>query len=104
MMYENGSYLIVSVVLAGCGRFFEGNATDMHAALIGKLSKLPNDTNVYCGHEYTVPNLKFAQHVEPNNQDIVHRMDWAKKQRSENIPTVSITMRFCMSVNLHGLT
>lgn len=81
--------------LAGCGRFFEGNATDMHAALIGKLSKLPNDTNVYCGHEYTLQNLKFALHVEPNNQDIVHRMDWAKKQRSENIPTVSTNTALC---------
>lgn len=84
--YEKKNCFYVS---AGCGRFFEGNATDMHAALIGKLSKLPNDTNVYCGHEYTLQNLKFAKHVEPNNEDIMHRIEWAKKQRSENIPTVN---------------
>lgn len=73
---------------AGCGRFFEGNATDMTAALIGKLSLLPNDTNVYCGHEYTLQNLAFAKHVEPNNQEIVKKIEWAKKMRIENTPTV----------------
>lgn len=60
----------------------------MHEALIGKLSALPDDTNVYCGHEYTLQNLAFAKHVEPNNQDIVKKIEWAKKQREQNIPTV----------------
>lgn len=59
-----------------------------YAALIDKLSALPNDTNVYCGHEYTLQNLSFAKHVEPNNQDIVKKIEWAKKQRNDNIPTV----------------
>ncbi|XP_031641216.1 hydroxyacylglutathione hydrolase, mitochondrial isoform X2 [Contarinia nasturtii] len=76
----------------GCGRFFEGNATDMHAALIGKLSALPNDTSVYCGHEYTLQNLAFAKHVEPSNQDILKKIDWAKKMRTDNIPTVPSTI------------
>lgn len=78
-----------TLFLGGCGRFFEGNATDMHAALIGKLSALPNDTNVYCGHEYTLQNLAFAKHVEPNNQDIVKKIEWSKKMRTDNIPTVN---------------
>lgn len=74
----------------GCGRFFEGTATEMHAALIEKLSKLPDDTNVYCGHEYTLQNLAFAKHVEPNNTDIIQKIEWARKLRSENIPTVCV--------------
>lgn len=72
----------------GCGRFFEGDATQMHAALMGQLSKLPDDTNVFCGHEYTLQNLKYANHVEPNNQDILKRIDSCKKLRKDNIPTV----------------
>lgn len=61
----------------------------MHEALIGKLSALPDDTSVYCGHEYTLQNLAFAKHVEPENQDILKKIQWAKSQRKENIPTVS---------------
>lgn len=78
----------------GCGRFFEGNASDMHSALIGKLAKLPNETNVYCGHEYTLQNLAFGKHVEPNNQDILKKIEWCKKMRTDNIPTVIIDRFF----------
>lgn len=73
----------------GCGRFFEGTADDMHAALMGKLSKLPDDTKVYCGHEYTLQNLAFAKHVEPTNEDILKKIEACKEIRSENNPTVS---------------
>lgn len=72
----------------GCGRFFEGTATQMHDALINKLSKLSDDTNVYCGHEYTLQNLAFGKHVEPNNKDIMKKTISAKAQREQNIPTV----------------
>lgn len=72
----------------GCGRFFEGTAEQMHSALIGKLSQLPDDTNVYCGHEYTVQNLAFGQHVEPNNETIANKIKWAQAQRANNLPTV----------------
>ena len=51
---------------AGCGRLFEGTAEQMHASL-GKLAALPDDTAVYCGHEYTQANLEFARAVEPEN-------------------------------------
>lgn len=73
----------------GCGRFFEGTAEQMHSALIGKLSQLPDDTNVYCGHEYTLQNLAFGQHIEPSNQDIAKKIQWAKTQRENNLPTVN---------------
>lgn len=77
-----------TLFLGGCGRFFEGTAEQMHSALIGKLSQLPDDTNVYCGHEYTLQNLAFGQHVEPNNDDIANKIKWAKTQRANNLPTV----------------
>jgi hydroxyacylglutathione hydrolase len=52
---------------AGCGRLFEGSAQMMYTALCEKLAALPDDMQVYCGHEYTESNLLFAAHVEPDN-------------------------------------
>ena len=60
---------------AGCGRLFEGSAKMMYDALVGKLAHLPSDTLVYCGHEYTEGNLKFALTVEPENGEIKERYD-----------------------------
>ena len=55
-------------LLGGCGRFFEGSAAQMYHALIEVVAQLPHDTQVYCGHEYTEQNLRFAVTVEPNNK------------------------------------
>jgi hydroxyacylglutathione hydrolase len=52
---------------AGCGRLFEGTPEMMFTALHEKLGKLPDQTRVFCGHEYTASNLEFAAHVEPDN-------------------------------------
>jgi hydroxyacylglutathione hydrolase len=52
---------------AGCGRLFEGTPEMMWTALSEKLGRLPDATRVYCGHEYTESNLRFAAHVEPDN-------------------------------------
>jgi hydroxyacylglutathione hydrolase len=52
---------------AGCGRLFEGTPEMMYSALCEKLAALPDATRVYCGHEYTASNLRFAAHVEPDN-------------------------------------
>jgi hydroxyacylglutathione hydrolase len=54
----------------GCGRLFEGNAQMMYDALCVKLYALPDDMRVFCGHEYTFSNLKFAVTEEPDNADI----------------------------------
>lgn len=56
----------------GCGRVFEGDAAMMHGSLM-KLAALPADTKIYCGHEYTASNLKFAAAVEPANTDVTKR-------------------------------
>lgn len=53
----------------GCGRFFEGTPEEMHAALT-YLGKLPDETIVYNGHEYTPGNVKFGLKIEPVNEDI----------------------------------
>ncbi|XP_032789380.1 hydroxyacylglutathione hydrolase, mitochondrial isoform X2 [Daphnia magna] len=72
----------------GCGRFFEGTADQMYHALIDVLGGLPDDTRVYCGHEYSLQNLAFGLHVEPNNESVVKRISWAKEQRAKSEPTV----------------
>lgn len=58
---------------AGCGRVFEGTYEQMYGSLL-KLKNLPEDTKVYCGHEYTENNLKFARVVEPNNPDFSYQI------------------------------
>jgi hydroxyacylglutathione hydrolase len=59
---------------AGCGRTFEGTAEMMYAALCEKLAALPDDMRVFCGHEYTEGNLRFALTVEPDNQAIADKL------------------------------
>ena len=66
----------------GCGRLFEGNAQMMYDALCGKLAALPDDTLVYCGHEYTEGNLKFALTIEPENGEIKARYAQVQELRS----------------------
>jgi len=81
-----------TLFIAGCGRFFEGTPQQMYKALVEELGRLPNSTRVYCGHEYTVANLKFAQHVEPDNPAIMQKMGWAMGQMARHEPTVPSTI------------
>jgi hydroxyacylglutathione hydrolase len=71
----------------GCGRLFEGTAEQMWTSL-SKLMRLPDDVRVYCGHEYTEANGRFALSVEPHNPDLVARMDEVKKTRAKGLPTI----------------
>jgi len=81
-----------TLFIGGCGKFFEGTAEQMHRALNEVLGNLPNNTRVYCGHEYTVNNLKFAKHVEPDNEDIQKKLLWAQELRAENQSTIPSTI------------
>ncbi|KAG6462206.1 hydroxyacylglutathione hydrolase, mitochondrial isoform X2 [Manduca sexta] len=81
-----------TLFLGGCGRFFEGTADQMYKALITILSKLPDHTNVFCGHEYSLQNLKFASHVEPHNEEVHKKIAWSKQQREDGKPTVPSTI------------
>ncbi|XP_033333600.1 hydroxyacylglutathione hydrolase, mitochondrial isoform X5 [Megalopta genalis] len=76
----------------GCGAFFEGTAEQMYKALIQILGSLPNETKVYCGHEYTENNLKFGKHVEPQNEAIIQKIESVRIQRENFHPSVPSTI------------
>ncbi|GAA5861800.1 hypothetical protein JCM3774_001306 [Rhodotorula dairenensis] len=59
-----------TLFISGCGRFFEGEPQEMHVALNEKLASLPDDTVVYCGHEYTASNVAFSKKIDPDNTAI----------------------------------
>ncbi len=75
----------------GCGRIFEGTAEQMYTSL-QRLAALPEDTLVYCTHEYTLSNLRFAQAVEPNNADIAQRLDEVRELRDSQQITLPSTI------------
>lgn len=75
----------------GCGRLFEGSAADMYASL-EKLKKLPGDTQLYCGHEYTKANAAFALSVDPDNGVLKARAKEVDALRSEGRPTLPIAL------------
>ncbi|KAK7500779.1 hypothetical protein BaRGS_00008023 [Batillaria attramentaria] len=81
-----------TLFVGGCGKFFEGTAKEMYTALVEKLAALPQETKVYCGHEYTVSNLKFAVSVEPNSEAVKSKMAWAQGQRSKQQATIPSTI------------
>lgn len=71
----------------GCGRLFEGTPGQMYASL-AKLAALPDDTRVYCAHEYTLANGRFALTVEPGNPALQARMAAVEALRAQGEPTV----------------
>ncbi|EEF80014.1 hydroxyacylglutathione hydrolase [Methylophaga thiooxydans] len=71
----------------GCGRLLGGTATDLFDSL-QRLSNLPADTEIYCAHEYTEANLRFAKAVEKNNRDLDSRIKQTRQQREDNQATV----------------
>jgi len=81
-----------TLFVAGCGRFFEGTPQDAHQAL-AKLEKLPGETQCYVGHNYTASNLRFAQHVDPENEEIRKKIEWTKGQDSQGAFTVPTTIQ-----------
>ena len=76
---------------AGCGRMFEGTPVQMHTSL-SKFKTLSDDALLYCGHEYTIANLKFAAHIEPDNALIHARLKRAEICRDNNQATVPASM------------
>jgi hydroxyacylglutathione hydrolase len=77
---EAGSHLFCGDTLfsCGCGRLFEGTPAEMHTSL-SRLAALPEQTLVYCAHEYTLANINFALEVEPENPDLIERHQEALK-------------------------
>lgn len=83
---------------AGCGRLFEGSPEQMHHSL-SRLAALPANTSVFCAHEYTLSNLRFAQAVEPNNADIQARLDEVTRWRAEGRISLPSTMALELRTN-----
>ncbi|OWW22771.1 hydroxyacylglutathione hydrolase, partial [Noviherbaspirillum denitrificans] len=75
----------------GCGRLFEGTPEQM-ANSLDKLATLPEQTQVFCAHEYTLANLRFANEVEPDNMQLTTRIRSEQSKRDQGIPTVPSTI------------
>ena len=82
----------------GCGRLFEGTPAQMLASL-AKLARLPGSTRVYCGHEYTVANIRFARAVEPGNAALAEREKREEAKRARGEPTLPSTIADELATN-----
>jgi hydroxyacylglutathione hydrolase len=82
----------------GCGRLFEGDAGQMHESL-RRLAALPEETRVYCGHEYTLANGRFALTVEPDNADVARRVAQVKEMRGRGEVTLPTTIALERATN-----
>jgi hydroxyacylglutathione hydrolase len=83
---------------AGCGRLFEGTAEQMMSSL-NKIAALPDVTRIYCAHEYTVANLRFALMIDPDNKDLQQYADRANKLRQKDQPTIPSTLALEKDIN-----
>ena len=99
---ENNDHPILfcgdTLFAGGCGRVFEGTFEQMHDSL-SILKNLPLNTRIYCGHEYTESNLKFAKSVEPLNQKIISRYNDVIEQRKQGIPSLPTTIKLELETN-----
>lgn len=82
----------------GCGRLFEGTPEQMWTSL-SKLKALPGETRIFCAHEYTQANGRFALSVEPGNEDLVARMREVDEKRAQGLPTVPSTIEAELATN-----
>lgn len=92
--FEDASALFCgdSLFALGCGRIFEGTPAQMHESL-QKLAGLPDDTRVYCAHEYTLANSRFARAMEPNNEALEEYIRTAKAKRKNGEATIPTLMK-----------
>ncbi len=87
-----------SLMALGCGRVFEGTMDQMWASL-SKLATLPDDTLVYSGHEYTLANARFAVTIEPENVDLMSRIEEINRARGRGEPTVPAALSLEKATN-----
>lgn len=85
--------------VAGAGKFFEGDATQMTRNVELMKTLDAKNTKMYPGHEYTMSNFKFAMTVEPNNEALIHKMKQCQELRNEGKPTVPSTLAEEFSYN-----
>ena len=87
-----------TIFSGGCGRVFEGTFSQMYDSIC-KLMDLPKNTEIYCAHEYTYSNLKFALEVEPNNENIKNYINDVEIKSKQNIPTIPTTLESELKIN-----
>jgi len=83
----------------GCGRIFEGTYKEMFESL-NKIKSLPEETKVYCGHEYTLSNLKFCIKYNPGNQNLKKKAENIKKKIDNGLPTIPSTIKDELECNI----
>jgi hydroxyacylglutathione hydrolase len=83
----------------GCGRLFEGTYAQMYESL-QKIKNLPQDTRVYCGHEYTIQNSNFCITHDKNNQNLKKKIEEIKKKSQNNLPTIPSTIKDELECNI----
>ena len=88
---DNAVFTGDTLFAMGCGRLFEGTP-DMMWSSLSKLMRLDDKTRVYCGHEYTLSNGRFAMTLEPGNPDLTARMKDVEALRARNAPTIPSTI------------
>ena len=83
----------------GCGRIFEGDHRQMLISL-NKIKKLPKETKIYCGHEYTQKNAEFCMKYDHGNLDLIKKFEKIKKLRSKNLPTIPSKLEDELKTNI----
>ena len=83
----------------GCGRLFEGSYEEMYESL-NKIKVLPEETKIYCGHEYTLNNSKFCKKYDSENKDLQKKIEKIEKQRKNGIPTIPSTLKEELECNI----
>ena len=83
----------------GCGRIFEGTYEQMFESL-NKIKKLPKNTEIFCGHEYTLQNSNFCIIYDPNNLKLKNRIIEIKQKIKNNLPTIPTTLENEMECNI----
>ncbi len=91
---NNQDYLFIgdTIFSGGCGKLFEGTPTQMFTSLKFLRDNLPNETLIYCAHEYTVENYSILTKLEPDNQNIKEKLNHSIQTRKNNLFTVPFTM------------
>lgn len=95
---QGAAFVGDTIFVMGCGRLFEGTPEDMFASM-ARIAALPASTKLYCAHEYTLPNGKFALTVEPENADLIDYMETARALRDKGLPTVPTTVQQEAKIN-----
>jgi len=89
---EGAAFTGDTLFASGCGRLFEGTPAQMYESLNVTLAALPDSTRIYCGHEYTASNLRFAAHMEPDNAAVAEKTVRVAEQRARGEATVPSTI------------